>query len=552
MADVGGEGEPAVAPTADAAALLAATGGLLWGLALPDLAGVALAAVGAACSVRALTGRIGEDARNGLIFGLCWFGPAARWVPPALADYGEGDGWRVWGALVLLQAAPLGVVWALAGALRARAGLASLPLAWAALAEPVSALAPMPDLPSILYAGAPALLGPLRWGGEAAGCGAAVGIGAALAVAWELATAGVRGAGSRGAASAPPPEPSASAGAPGRSSGGGRGAGPAGWAGDGSGRATYLRGAWAAGFLACVVLLGQWPVEDGEPIRVGVVQPDTGAFDGRRASTADARRDKLLGHLAALDAAGVAFSTTPESAWPDAWRGEEAALSSLSAPVLLGVWVAGPGSAAVGSSGAASLPGAAAGGSAPVQAAVVVERGVERDRAEKIDLAPLSERRVGWWGHDRARAGEGDRIVGIAGRRVGVLLCFEDSRADAVRALARSDVELLVLPAVDAWTGDGPGTAWHLARAQVVAALTGRTVVRPTSSGVSAVIGPDGALRWSAPARDGDAGVLPGERAVIEVRARVPGWTGAGVGPYCGLGALVCALGVSRWRQAHC
>lgn len=432
--------------------------GLVWALANPVLA--------LGCSVplvRTVRGRPVTDALRGLLFGLCWYGPASLWVQPALADYGVDGSWAAWGALTMAQAALLMPVWALAGALRHRAGPFALALAWTALAAPLAEVMPLPLTPAMLV---PDWTAPARLGGEALATGCVL--------------------------------------------------------------AGFAAMASRVGGLALVLLglLALQPSPTTTPrLRVAVVQPDTGAFDGRRESTADARTERLVRLVQEADAWAPTLIVTPESAWPGLWRGvPEGPLTSLTSPVLLGVHDA-----------------------ADHQAVVAISGGQEVGRTDKILGTPLTERRLGGWGYDSLRPGDGPGYVDVAGLRVGVLMCVEDTSPAALRRVLASDPDLLVIAANDGWNA-GDGADWHLIQAQRVAAASGRYVVRAAASGPSAVISPDGILRWTAPQHDGDAGFLPGLEGRADFAPLHPAWTGAGASPYVSAAALLLALGVLACR----
>jgi len=364
----------------------------------------------------------------------------------------------------MAQAALLMPVWALAGALQHRAGPFALALAWTALAAPLAEVMPLPLTPATLMADWTA---PARLGGEALATGCVL--------------AGL------GALSSP-------------------------------------RGVLALVPLGLLFLQPSAPTTPR--LRVAVVQPDTGAFDGRRESTADARTERLLRLVQEADSWAPALIVTPESAWPGLWKGvpEGGPLAALTSPVLLGVHDA-----------------------SGHQAVVAIAGGHEVGRTDKHLGTPLTERRAGAWGHDSLQPGDGPGYVDVAGLRVGVLMCFEDTSPAALRRVLASDPDLLVIAANDGWS-PGAGADWHLVQARRVAAMSGRYVVRAAASGPSAVIGPDGDVHWQAPQHDGDAAFLPGLEARADFTPLHPAWTGAGASPYVSAAAMLLALGVLACR----
>ncbi len=115
-------------------------------------------------------------------------------------------------------------------------------------------------------------------------------------------------------------------------------------------------------------------------------------------------------------------------------------------------------------------------------------------RYDKLHLLPLVE--------DTARAGARafapgthPRLLPVAGSLAAPLVCFEVTSARAVRALMREgDASWLVNLANDGWFGDSSEPAFHLAQAQLRAIEQRRYLVRATTTGISAVIAPDGQL----------------------------------------------------------
>lgn len=98
---------------------------------------------------------------------------------------------------------------------------------------------------------------------------------------------------------------------------------------------------------------------------------------------------------------------------------------------------------------------------------------------------------------DRAsnfRPGGGDGAVDLGPARVGVATCYEVIFDDLVRQSVRSGAQLLAVPSNNATFGLTDMTYQQLAISRVRAVEHGRAVVVPSTSGVSAVIGPDGTV----------------------------------------------------------
>jgi apolipoprotein N-acyltransferase len=121
----------------------------------------------------------------------------------------------------------------------------------------------------------------------------------------------------------------------------------------------------------------------------------------------------------------------------------------------------------------------------------------------------------------------------LAGEKVAVNICYEDAfGAEIIRALP--EATLLVNLSNVAWFGDSLAPAQHLQIAQLRALETGRTMLRATNTGKTAVIAPTGAVVAQLPGFTSDALV-----------AEVHGYTG--LTPYARWGnwpvvVLACAL----------
>lgn len=120
-------------------------------------------------------------------------------------------------------------------------------------------------------------------------------------------------------------------------------------------------------------------------------------------------------------------------------------------------------------------------------------------RYDKRSLLPFIE--------DTARAGArafepgtSTELLPIAGHLVAPLVCFEATSPGLLRSLIREgDARWLVNLANDGWFGDSPGPAFHLALARLRAIEQQRFLVRATTTGISAVVAPDGELVATAP-----------------------------------------------------
>jgi apolipoprotein N-acyltransferase len=102
----------------------------------------------------------------------------------------------------------------------------------------------------------------------------------------------------------------------------------------------------------------------------------------------------------------------------------------------------------------------------------------------------------------------GDRpgLLTLRGERLGVLICMEALYPGLARELAASGARVLVNLSNDGWYLGQGGAEQHLAQVLFRAIETGLPVVRATTTGISAVIAPDG--RILASLAEGTDGVL--------------------------------------------
>ena len=99
---------------------------------------------------------------------------------------------------------------------------------------------------------------------------------------------------------------------------------------------------------------------------------------------------------------------------------------------------------------------------------------------------------------DFSRGSEDQRPLEVAGQRVAVNICYEDAFGEEIiRQLP--EATLLVNVSNVAWFGRSIAPSQHLQISQARALETGRTMLRATNTGVTAVIGPDGRVLGGAP-----------------------------------------------------
>jgi apolipoprotein N-acyltransferase len=92
-------------------------------------------------------------------------------------------------------------------------------------------------------------------------------------------------------------------------------------------------------------------------------------------------------------------------------------------------------------------------------------------------------------------AGKGTGLVTGGPFPIGDVICFEVAYDDLVRSSVRAGAQLVVVQTNDATFGHSAETYQQLAMGQLRAVENGRAVVQVSTTGVSAVIGPDGSIR---------------------------------------------------------
>ncbi|MFC4604462.1 apolipoprotein N-acyltransferase [Rhodococcus kronopolitis] len=95
--------------------------------------------------------------------------------------------------------------------------------------------------------------------------------------------------------------------------------------------------------------------------------------------------------------------------------------------------------------------------------------------------------------------GDGNGVVQAAGVPVGVATCYEVAFDRALTEAVRDGAELIAVPTNNATFGDTEMTYQQLAMSRVRAVEHGRAVVVAATSGVSAIVAPDGSVQQSTP-----------------------------------------------------
>jgi apolipoprotein N-acyltransferase len=121
---------------------------------------------------------------------------------------------------------------------------------------------------------------------------------------------------------------------------------------------------------------------------------------------------------------------------------------------------------------------------------------------EFMPLKPLLAPLIDWLAIPMSDFSPGDAaqpLVPLAGYQAGVSICYEDAFGEEV-IQALPQAAFLVNASNDAWFGDSLAPHQHLQIARMRARETERYLLRATNTGISAIIGPRGELRGTAPA----------------------------------------------------
>jgi apolipoprotein N-acyltransferase len=121
-------------------------------------------------------------------------------------------------------------------------------------------------------------------------------------------------------------------------------------------------------------------------------------------------------------------------------------------------------------------------------------------------------------------------IPGADGRvhRAGVAVCFDNAFDDPFTTpLRQGPVDLFVVVSNEAWYGESPEMDHMLAFTRIAAAASRRSIVRATNSGISAVVGPDGAVQAEVRGAGGRRKMVAG---ALRARVPVPSRQGQGAG----------------------
>jgi apolipoprotein N-acyltransferase len=455
--------------------LLAAVGGLVLVLAYPGYDLVGLAVLGPAALALAVHGeRVRSGLWLGLVFGLAFFVPLLSWtgiyVGPfpwlALAVWEAVHLALLGGATALTSRLPFWPVWTAAlwvadEALRGRFVLDGFPwgrLGFSQTEGPLLALAAYGGVPLVSFA--VALVGALL---------------AAATLALVRARRASGSAGERGRALR-----------------------------TGALLVVAVLAVPLAGMLAWLPLPGSSLTAGGPTSTVAVIQGDVPRagldFNAQRRAVLDNHVQRTL-ELA--DAVAAGEEQQPDVVlWPenssdidpytnaDAARQIDRAAEAIDAPILVGAVVEGPGEYV---SNTAIVwdpedgPGDTYVKRHPVPLAEYVPaRSFFRFFSDKVDLVRRD-----------FVAGDEVGVLDVGGVRLGDLICFEVVYDGLVHDVVEGGAGMVVVQTNNATFGHTDESAQQLAMSRLRAVETGRTVVVAATSGISAIVAPDGSIARS-------------------------------------------------------
>jgi apolipoprotein N-acyltransferase len=266
-------------------------------------------------------------------------------------------------------------------------------------------------------------------------------------------------------------------------------------------------GAATAAAVAAVGGAALVPVPvSGDPVRIAVVQgnvPRLGlGFNAQRAAVlanhAEATRelaaDVRAGRVPAPDLVVWPENASDIDPFEDAAAYEliDEAVKDVGVPVLVGAVLQGPGDG-VSNTGIVWDPETGPGERYVKRHPVpfgeyIPMRSLVRRVTSKVDLVP----------HDFV-AGTDVGVLDVGPVRVGDVICFEVAYDDLVRDVVTGGGRVLVVQTNNATFGRSGETSQQLAMGRLRAVEHGRAVLVAATSGISAVIAPDGSLVASAP-----------------------------------------------------
>ncbi len=256
----------------------------------------------------------------------------------------------------------------------------------------------------------------------------------------------------------------------------------------------------AVGLLAALPLAGPSLTEGGPPRTVAVIQgnvPRAGLdFNAQRRAVLDnhaAETERLAARVAAGEVAAPDLVIWPENSSDiDPYTNRDAAAvltraaRAVGAPILVGAVVEGPGRF-ISNTGIVWDPVTGPGDTYVKRHPVPLAEYVPARPFFRF-FSPLIDRI-----HDFAHGSEVGNLD-VGGARVGDVICFEVAYDGLVADVVQGGAGMIVVQTNNATFGYTDETEQQLAMGRLRAVEFGRTVVVAATSGISAVIAPDGSL----------------------------------------------------------
>ena len=249
--------------------------------------------------------------------------------------------------------------------------------------------------------------------------------------------------------------------------------------------------------------LGPAPDRDGRTTVVALIQgsvPDLGlAFEQRARQVLDnhvAQTEKLAAEVAAGTVPRPDLVVWPENSSdvdplsdPAAFTEIDNVVKQIGVPVLVGAILNGPGPTHRRNAGILWSPTTGPGAEY-----------IKRHPVPFAEYIPL--RTISQWVSSDAKlvtqdmvAGKGNGLLTGGPFPIGDVICFEVAYDSLVRSSVSAGAQLLVVQTNNATFGHTSETYQQLAMSRLRAVESGRTVLQVATTGVSAVIGPDGGIR---------------------------------------------------------
>nr|WP_232327826.1 apolipoprotein N-acyltransferase [Kibdelosporangium sp. MJ126-NF4]CEL13690.1 Apolipoprotein N-acyltransferase in lipid-linked oligosaccharide synthesis cluster [Kibdelosporangium sp. MJ126-NF4]CTQ99376.1 Apolipoprotein N-acyltransferase (EC 2.3.1.-) in lipid-linked oligosaccharide synthesis cluster [Kibdelosporangium sp. MJ126-NF4] len=151
-------------------------------------------------------------------------------------------------------------------------------------------------------------------------------------------------------------------------------------------------------------------------------------------------------------------------------------------------------------------------------------------------------------GQSDMRPGVQPPVLTAAGTKLGVGICFEVAYDDVLTQAVRDGADVLTVPTNNNWYGPTEMSYQQLAMSRVRAMEHGRAVVVSATTGVSAIVQPDGSVTRQTELYTADTLVATvAKRSTVTLATRIGAWP-EGVMVVGGLAALLWAIG-SRIQQ---